>query len=738
MMLGEIPVISITTDDCDTAPDDNGNDNRKYDIHEAHTDIESLDSDDENGSGSGASPSRICMLKIRRKSSPKRKTSVSRKRKSICEAVTDIEDYNDSDGSDASETNDWEEEKIDLNQFLDQGFVEEMSSHARAGRVGGMRQNNKPTFKSYLGAPVEDDGGITDCEGFDTSGDEAENDVPEAVDEKSFEEILQEMLVDDGNNVSIHDAATLSRSPAVASSACVSDASESDDNEMKSKQGGVKYHYKRSMVENLMLSDSEARTFFNKMCHSKSALDAEEIVMQASDYEDCPSPTPDMGITFLSSDQMKTKRRQNRSKIASGNRLAANTNNLYVAKNADEAITDVENLNSSDDEIENGQSHLTIPTAVIKDGDAGLTDVECFDIDEDCIPDEKADIKLPSPVREITLMTADNSGDPITRVMPLNSSGTFLGVVESTYIDKGLTDTEDVSGNEEDYYCSQNYAARTNMPEFEGGVVHNSESVSTLQKAKRELMTHIEPLTDVEELFFGSTSDGVRRRKPKPRAGRSKHFLETQRPDTARCTTDMEDLDVSDDQADQFQRVQRTTAVLTVPRNEDEGITDTEDISGDEDEYVNKAEEIDINVLKQEAYFSTVTTCDGTLKEQFNAAVPERAPKCELSAESEVLQFNSDTDDLLTVEGYSRADTVTPIEVRDELAETCRSHVFEHSEEKRDQSNENIHIKGYRELADVHTDIECFEEEIQYKSNNFNYCSRIYDYESCVDVLETI
>lgn len=712
MMVNEIPVISITPDDSNPNLDDNDNDDRKYDINDAHTDIEDLDSDDENGSGPSPrmrTPSRA--LRIRRKSS-------SSSKKNISEAVTDIEDYNDSDDSDSVKEEN-EEQKIDLNEFLDQGFVEEMSSHARAGRVGGMKQSRN-TFKATLFAPVEDDGGITDCEDFDTSGDEAES-KPEPVDQKPFDEILQEMLIDDGNNVSIQDATTLNacRSPAAPSSACVSDGSESE-NDDGGKREGAKYRYKRSTVENIMLSDDDARKFFNRIRPSKSALEAEEIVMQASDYEECAEPSPDVNITFQSCDRVKVRRRHLRSHQRAGTSAAAvSGSTLLVAVNPDEGVTDVENLNSSDDDDETGgaRSHLTIPTAVIKCSDCGLTDVEDFDIDEDCIPADRGDIKLPSPVREITLMTQDTSGDPITKVMPLNSSGTFLGVVES-YIDKGLTDTEDVSGNEEDYYSSKNYAANVSGMELEGGVVTNSEGLTTLQKAKRELLSHIDPLTDVEELFLGANSDGVRRRKPKPKGSRSKNLLVEQR--QYRDATDMEDLYVSDDQAEHFQRVQRPS-VLAIPAGDDGGVTDTEEMSGDEDEYTEKPEEIDINVLKQEAYFSTVTTCDGTLKEHFNAAVPEKLPHCELSADSEVLQLNSDVEDLLTVEGYSRAETVTPIEIRNALDETCRSQVFDHSEERRDRSNEGIHMKGYRESQEAHTDVECLEDDSQCKSKNIDF-----------------
>lgn len=684
-----IPIISITQDDSNPNLDNDEDDNRNYDINDAHTDIEDLDSD-ENQKES-RSPSR--MLKIRRKTVPKK----------IEDNATDIEDYNDSD-SDSDEKPEPDDIILDLTEFLDQGFVEEMTSHSHS-RTGRMKQSRN-TVKSYLTKPIEDDGGITDCEDIETSEEETEKIV--TVDEKPFDQILKEMLVEDDNNVSIQDASNLNvrGSPRGMSPSFFTDLSDSDSD------GNRKY---RSDVENIVFSDEGPRRSPKQATYSKDVSDAEEVVFEASDNE-CSTSQHDasyreVNISFAPNERTRVKKRLARNQRptkCSGNMLA-------IEKGPEDILTDVENLDSSDDENSNIKGHLAIPAAIIHPNsiDTALTDVEDFEIDDDCIPPCSKDIKLPSPMREITLMTEDSQGDPVTKVMPLNSSGAFLGVIES-YIDKGLTDTEDLSGNEEDYFNAKSDSSEVNVPEMDGGVVENIESLSSATRNARFNLGHVEPVTDVEELFLGDNT--VRRRKPKPKNSKGKQFLDTGATGGDRGATDVEDLYVSDDQAKYFHRI-RAVATIAVPLCNDGGVTDTEDISGDEEELHGSPPDIDINALKQEAYFSTVTTSDGTVQEKFmnNTATTERKVPTELSADTEDLQFNSDIEDLWNVDAYSRADTVTPIEIQNALDETCSFSVYDHADNLCDRSNEGAHIKGYRDTQEAHTDVEFLEDDVQSK-----------------------
>lgn len=689
MTTNEIPIISITQDDSSPNLEDDAEDNRNYDINDAHTDIEDLDSDDNQKDN--RSPSR--MLKIRRKTVHKK----------IEDNATDIEDYNDSD-SDLDEKPELEDIKLDLTEFLDQGFVEETSSNSTS-RTGQMKQIRN-TFKSLLNKPIEDDGGITDCEDLETSDEETEKII--TVDEKPFDQILKDMLNDDGNNVSIQDCNNLNtRSSARAiSPSILTDLSDSDSD------GNRKY---RSNVESIVFSDDGSSRSPKQDISSNNALDAEEIMFEASDNE-CSTPHQDttyreVNISFASNDRTRVIKRLSRNQRPT--KVSGNT--LAIEKNSGDILTDVENLESSDDECNNSKDHLVIPIAVIHPNsiDAALTDVEDFDIDDDCMPMCSADIKLPSPVREITLMTEDAQGDPITKVMPLNSSGTFLGVIES-YIDKGLTDTEDLSGNEDDYINTKCDSIEVPIPDVDGGIVENVESLSSRARNACWELSNVEPLTDVEELCMGDKS--VRRRKPKPKSSKGKQLLEVDGANTDRGATDVEDLYVSDDQA-KFYHCVHATATIAVPLNYDGGITDTEDVSGDEEELHGQPDDIDINALKQEAYFSTVTSSDGTVQEKFMNNMVEKKAPTELSADTEYLQFNSDIEDLVNADAYSRADTITPIEIRNALDETSSSSVYDHADNLCDRSNERAHIKGYRDILEAHTDVEYLEDDVQNKCN---------------------
>lgn len=695
MIVNEIPTISITQDESNPDIDDLDDDeNGKPDINDAHTDIEDLDSDENETIR--RSPSR--MLRIRRKPTPRR----------ISDAGTDIEDYNASD-SDSDESEVKEDGKFDLNEFLDLGFVEEVSSNT-VGRVGGTKQAG-PSFKSYLTARNDDDdGGITDCENLETS-DEDEIEPKFEVDQKPYDDILKEMLVDDGNSVNHQDSTTLANQcrSTGGSPSFLTDESDSDGACARATR------YKHSMVENLILSDEDTRKCGKRMRPRPSAWDAEEIVLQASDNDETPMRDvsyADVGIAFLQNDRSKLRKRYSRPSQKKSSGPSGST--LTVAKKTEDVLTDIENLDSSDDETGNCSNQLAIPAAVINSGSGILTDVEDFDTDEDdadYVPLNTKDIKLPSPVREITLVTEDENGVPNTKVMPLNSSGIFLGVAE-TYVDKGLTDTEDLSGNEEDYYNSGKYSANIDIPEWEGGTVHNTENLTSIGRNKRSDNSGKEPLTDVEEVFVS----GERKRKQKPKVYRSSPFLDAGDASGDRGHTDVEELDVPDDQAKYFQCVQRKSNIEVPQAHRDGGITDTEDISGDENEFKNNPNDIDINVLKQEAYYSTFKCSDGTIKEQFTTNASENQLCTELSADTEILQFNSDTEDLLTVDGYSWAETVTPIEIRNALEETCSFSVIDHAANICDRTGEDVHVKGYREPQDTHTDVEFFDDDTQCKS----------------------
>lgn len=403
--MNEIPKISITQD---FASDDESECSEKLNIIEAHTDIEDLDSDDKSKSSTDQ------LLRARKKV----------KSKKIDDCATDIEDCEGS-GSDEDLIKNYAA-RLSLTEFLDLGFIEETSTLDGGDKTNHSRKGKRAS----LFVPPEDGGAVTDCEDLDTSDNEIA--IVEVQDNTTYDNFLLEN--DDFNSVNVDNSAfvTANKKKLVASKKV--DHSDSDENGLSLPQGNWN---ELSDVENIVLSDPEDQQPLkpaNRMKHSASALDAEEMILVTSDNEctcakeEIPS---EIAVAFVKPRPKKTHSRAHASKAK---------NALTVdASGAEEAITDVENLDSSDDDSPYLRKSLTIPCAYVsRRGSKMLTDVEDFDVDEECIPSTSTDIKLPSPVREIIVMKEDPHGDPVAKVMPLvvSSNGSFLGI-EQDYIDKG-------------------------------------------------------------------------------------------------------------------------------------------------------------------------------------------------------------------------------------------------------------------------------------------------------------
>lgn len=703
-MHNEIPTISITHDDA--VDMDVDCDEKNFNINDAHTDIEDLDSDNEQ----------------KRPKSPC-KTFKTRSKKLINECATDVEDYNDS-GSDLDPPKIDEERRISLSEFLDHGYVEETST---PGAVRGKTKKSTNRLGPQLTITPLDDGGITDCENCETSDDE--EDAPnEKISEanKKYDDFL--LQADDFNTVSVQGSSIINRqkhcSPSTSNNP--SNSSDSDDDIRFCEKSDV------SDIENIQFSDQDdAQKYCGKMRHSKSALDAEEIILQDSDNEDLSMATkkplyPEINISFLTPDGLRNRKHKTTKKSSV---------KLTVQSEPDEALTDVENLNSSDDEDDEctSRSTLAIPAAICSQN-SPLTDVEDLDVDDDYKQPCAKDVKLPSPVREITLMTEDKQGDPVAKVMPLLNPTVFLGVTEP-YIDKGLTDTEDVSGNEEEYNNDGKYETNE-LPALDGGFVRATDGLIEQSRRRYSNVSDTEPLTECEELHVGKKQQ-VRRKKSKPKGARPKQFLSVS-PSENPATTDVEELYISDDQAGNFPAATRCRRAhyLFAQHETDVVKTDTEDISGDEDGFEKSIPDIDPMIFRQEAFFSTVTSSDGSTGNSFTQrecyspipTIMRRAhgspqTSSELSADTEDLQINSDVEDLLTVDTYSRADTVTPQAIRNVFNENTNFFVFDHNNSHFDTRNEGPHIKpGYQDIQDSHTDVEFLDDDV---SQNYQIQSNI-------------
>lgn len=403
--MNEIPKISITQDFVDD--DDLEDSECSANIGDAHTDIEDLDGD-ENQSQFPSNQ----LLKARKKS----------KSKKIDECGTDVEDCIGS-GSDDDLVISCDDQ-LSLSEFLDQGFIEETSGIGDDNKT----KHSRKAKRASLFVPPDDEGAVTDCE--DMSSDN-EILVVNCPDDPRFENFLLEN--DDFSSVNVQNSAFVqaNKKKRFVSSKNV-DQSGSDSDLPAGNWNEL------SDVENIALSDQEDQPkYSSRIRHSASAFDAEEMIMVASDNEGACSryqPQADVAVSFTN---QRAKKSQSHSRR---NKSNPNKNSLAVQPNPDEGITDIEHLDSSDDEGTNIRKNLSIPLAYVQySGSKSHTDVEDFDVDDDCIPSTSKDIKLPSPVREICVMREDKHGDPVAKVMPLvvSANGSYLGI-QDDYVDKGL------------------------------------------------------------------------------------------------------------------------------------------------------------------------------------------------------------------------------------------------------------------------------------------------------------
>lgn len=399
--MNEIPKISITQD---FGTDDELDESEcSANIAEAHTDIEDLDSDNKNSQF----PSNQ-LLKARKKT----------KSKKIDDCATDVEDCEGS-GSDDESVISCDLRKLSLTEFLDQGFVEEISSCDGENKT----KHSRKAKRASLFAPRKDDGAITDCEEFSSDNEMV---IVECPNDPEYDNFLLDN--DDFNSVNVQNSAFVHGKKPFVSSKNI------DHSDIECDMPAGNWN-DLSDVENIALSDQEDPPKYpSRIRMSASAYDAEEMILVASDTEGACSKfesQPDVSVTFVNPIPKKSHTRRTKS---SHNKVS-----LAVQQSPDEGVTDVENLDSSDDDGTNLRKNLTIPLAYLNSGSKSLTDVEDFDIDDDCIPSTSFDIKLPSPVREITVMREDKHGDPVAKVMPLvvSANGSYLGI-QDDYVDKGL------------------------------------------------------------------------------------------------------------------------------------------------------------------------------------------------------------------------------------------------------------------------------------------------------------
>lgn len=273
-----------------------------------------------------------------------------------------------------------------------------------------------------------------------------------------------------------------------------------------------------------------------------------------------------------------------------------------------------------------------------------------------------------------------------------------------------------MSGNEEDYDSGIRYEI-IEVPnlDLDGGVVVSADGLTSFTRDRKT--ADFEQLTDVEEIRMNNK---LRRKKSKPRSSKTKGGLLMVNggdPDD-QVLTENEDLYVSDDQIGKFYNARHLNPVGINSREQEAGVTDTEDFSGDEDILKKYNAEIDPSVFQQEAFFSTITSTDDSQCKsgivqgysKISTTIKTREAQ-ESSADLSVTDVEdlaqSDADDLLGVESVSRGPT--PNLLRYAFNESASFRIHDQSKSEFDITNEADHIKGYEDIQANHTDTECLE-----------------------------
>lgn len=736
--MADIPVISITQE---CSSDDDVDEMSKLNINDALTDTEDLFMDQDT----------VRYRKSPAKASPTGNSLIDAIVPTTNGSVTDVEDCTDSEDENDAESKSAREAEIALDCFLDQGYVDETTKSNNKGDKPKTltRCFSKATESDTLQVFADTSNALTDCEDCDLSDDD------DSLGKVSIPDCPEDILVKgiETDAVDIHNSMKRKQEKHAHHKQEAVDESSSDsdvDCKVRHRRSHRRTHEERprSDYENLLLSDDDmAGACAKPPSNRQSALfDAEELVLEGSDVEDDRTQNfPEINITFVS----ETPDDAPESSAAKAKRPSS----LGVqAPNPDDALTDVENLDSSDSEDEvRTTSKRLMPRAVVRQGrtgrGGGTTDVEDFNDSDDNDhgePDQKREVGqefLPSPVREIAILKQGESGQQRQNVMPLNQG---LLMVHTPDMEQALTDVEDMSDTEEtgEMYDSSKYTIES-LPDMENGDVYSSDN-TCVKTAKLEVTSPgQEPKTDTEDLFFergasnsGSGSELRRRRKPKQSHGhgttnasscqqfKGKKFLFEFKVDTAAtATTDVEDMYLSDDAKDcgfvpsKQRRATIQFSGLTEPTNDCGAKTDVEFLSGDE--LVNDHRSVHSPQLCFDGYSSVVKSRErnGPGPDVMLEACPiplirKVSPSPDThncDTDSEDIQDASDGDDQM--DGmYSRAQTATPFELTRALDESAGCEIHESSARSKGVL---LDVKGRTgsDHQEMHTDVEFLDDD---------------------------
>lgn len=703
----DVPIISI--DEIEDNVDDSS---VKLNINECHTDVEDLESDNDK--------KKINFI------------SVLKPKSTSNGALTDVEDFEDSDENENEQEEPEYGPEISLNEMLDQGTIDEFSNlqgNVNKKKLQGMRSIQKTPSPTafHLTVNPTDLGGTTDIEDLEGSGDECD-------DESVYSEDDKPIVLEGANVVDVHDSMNRKKNECKFAAKAVEGSSSSDSEGEKGLKNKPHKHFlkkaprcedQKSDVENIYFSDEEKRRKSQNPVPVLETPDIEVMAFDGSDNDDNENDQqfPEINITFVSSNEGKKKKKHKKTPAPSPM--------LKLPENPDEAVTDVENLNSSDDDEEEKVQRPKdlLPIAVVK-SDA-LTDVEDFDdLDSNGEEDVKQpEIVLPSPTREFTVLVENKTGEPFKQTTPLPDN-VLLGF-EDFDADKGLTDIEDFSdesGNEDDDENDDTkYKDSFKFPDIDGGVVESSDHSVVKESSLRTTRTP-EPKTDTEDIWFKKPEKGqdCRRRRTKSKHSNNKaskpNFLDTKYyvdEGAGSAHTDVEDLHVDeDDVLLKDKSINQRHATIECPSKEQSNAddkTDTEYYSaGDDTADDNTCTSDFVQSIKVHIdTFSTTMTRESTGNRQKDlsipiirriSATPRQTPRGSLcGTDVESIHCDSENDELVD---YSRAQTATPIEIDRQLEELCSSEIYDKNKNGCDRAREQFEIKGYNANSEALTDVE--------------------------------
>lgn len=267
-----------------------------------------------------------------------------------------------------------------------------------------------------------------------------------------------------------------------------------------------------------------------------------------------------------------------------------------------------------------------------------------------------------------------------------------------------------MSGNEEDYDTGAKYDI-VELPKFDGGVVNSTEGLTSFSRSQKS--SDHEQLTDVEEIRI--RGDKNLRRKRLKKSLKAKGAFLCVNVDEEDVLTENEELNLSDSQ---IGRIIDTREVNVGACNQDFIATDSEEFSGDEHTFKNSISEINSHIFQQESFFSTIISTDSGQDKldplQGNSKISTSIKTGEVQESSADICVTdiedleqTDGDDLLVIDSQSRG--TTPNLLRSVFDESAASCIHDQSKSEFDISNEAEHIKGFEDIRESHTDIECIE-----------------------------